>query len=526
MALRDGGPHLRARREAEEMLDLAQLCREAEDAYLRRRQRRFRELPEGVPPHDLRQAGWGVIYAPAELERAGQGLQDLLTFREEQADPFFKSWSYEGQKPRNFLYETLEASPGTIDPKETPYYLLLVGSPEQIPFDIQHALSVNFAVGRLYFENAEHYGLYAKSVKLAEEHGVTLPHRLDLFAAENPGDRGIEHLVDYLVEPLLKHLPERDTGWQAQPWRGADGTREKLLALLRGDDAPGVLLAASHGLRRPFGDPEQEKLQGALSCPDGYLAAADLADLDPRERRLHGLIAWFCACYGAGTPCVDGFPTEPLGDEPASEAQPRVIAEREFAARVPQALLANGALAVVGHVDRGWTLSFRWLHHGQANEAARSLEDSLVRLLNGHRLGHALRPLSRRYSAVTAQLVPMLEAQAFGLTIKERDLRVHKVAATDARGYIVLGDPAVYALGRPSVSMSKLSNEEQLPTHNGAQPVYLDPELILKIRDQAEERGQTLHQWIQMTLDRQIGIREPTGSQSGLRDGESRRCPE
>ena len=515
MTSRDGGPLLRAREEARAMLRLAQICSNAEDVYSRQARRRCRELPEGVPAHDLSKAGWGIIYAHDERTRGMKELEELTEKRSLQAGSRFKSLEFDGTKdPQDFLYEVLESSPGTIDPMKTPYYWLLVGSPEQIPFDIQYALSVNHSVGRIYFENPEQYRHYARAVVEAEG-GAATPRRVDLFAVEKPGDRAIAILTEYLIEPLLQFLNERMPEWKSRCIRGDDGTLKVLMELLSGADTPGVLLAACHGLKLPFGDPDQKSLQGALSCLDGVFDASYLDALNPDSRSLHGLIAFLFACYGAGTPCIDSYPTEVEGEWPAPQ---HMLSEEEFIALLPQAMLANGALAVVGHVDRGWALSFRWLHRGYSIEASRSLKDSIVRLLQGQRLGHALRPLFRRYSSVVAQMLPLLEAAEYGLNVNLRNLRVHKVAATDARGYIILGDPAVYALGKTLACQESLASDEQTPNYDEARQVFLDPGLLLDIRVAAKNQGMSPQQWLHEALRRQLKAPTP-GRGSGIRDG-------
>ena len=85
--------------------------------------------------------------------------------------------------------------------------------------------------------------------------------------------------------------------------------------------------------------------------PSHYLTAADLDD----DARVHGLIAFLFACYGAGTPAADHF----LADR--SKA-PVPIALAPFVAALPQRLLSHpggGALAVIGHVERAWGYSIR-----------------------------------------------------------------------------------------------------------------------------------------------------------------------
>lgn len=397
------------------------------------------ELFPDVDCNKLSRVGWGVIFSPEEEERAAGYLSKLLEFRRSQARNLYHREIFPEVWGRHYLWAFKGESPGTINPESLPYYVLLVGSPEQIPFEFQYELAINRAVGRLYFEDPKGYASYTDAVIEAEVGNIDISRNIGLISVNS--DDHVGHLIDeFLMRPLKERILRQFPGWSINSQEEfSDGKCELKNLLCK---RPGLLLTATHGKRLPFGDPRQVACQGSLVCRDGVLDAGYLADLQPEDKPLHGVIAWLLNCYSAGTPVLDSFPES--GQEAA------VIAEQEFIAALPQAMLARGALAVLGRVDRGWTSSFRWLYKDRKIDANRSLENALVRLLGGHRLGHALRPLARRLSSIATHLFPLYEDHTNGRRrVDEHELQRLRIAYYDARNYILIGDPAVYACGRP-----------------------------------------------------------------------------
>lgn len=409
-------------------------CRRYEDEAARRRilAGGRRELPEHLDPHDLRQTGWGVIIPESAQPGLREVLQPLLAERKRQAGSLFKVLSYrKGDSARRFLEDRLGQAPGVIDPRKAPYYLLLVGGPDDIPFEVQYQLSIGHAVGRIFFEDLRGYRRYASAV-VQSERSLGTPRRFTLFSVERENDVATQRLKEHLVAPLAERLNGSVAPWQLDVWGSERADKQNLSRLLGGDATPGVLLTACHGLRVPFGAPEQNDLQGALVCQDSLFTADDVSS----NAQLRGLIAFLMACYGAGTPMGDSF------------EHGQILAQRPFLAALPQSLLSRGALAVLGHVDRGWTMSFSWLLQGQIREAASNFEEVLRGLLTGERLGHALRPLYRRYAALAAHAAPSVERKLAGEEVDLQELQLLHMAINDARNFVLLGDPAVYASGR------------------------------------------------------------------------------
>jgi hypothetical protein len=207
----------------------------------------------------------------------------------------------------------------------------------------------------------------------------------------------------------------------------------------------------------PKDDPMNRQLrhQGALLCqdwqgpeagrgevpPDHYLAGEHLAS----DANLGGLIAFFFACYSAGTPRFDEYYKQGFRDSG------KTIADRPFLATLPTAMLGRpegGALAVVGHVERAWGMSY--LGPRQSQQLA-VFEGAVERLLKGQPIGLAMEYFNGRYAALSSELTTILD-NIHWQKPNPYELAELWTANNDARGYIVIGDPAVGLPGARAVN--------------------------------------------------------------------------
>ena len=285
-----------------------------------------RGLKEGLDPGKLEEAGWGVIFPRSggleplrEALRSRSLLAGCGRDRPDASSGNSRATTAirDGETKVAFLARH-GAGPGPADPEKVPYYLLLVGDPEAIPFSFQYQLDVQYAVGRLCFDDLEEYRRYAESVVAAEARRGTggigrRPWACVLRSRQpgRPGDR-----IDQRPPGRSRSRP----GWRATCPAGASRPRSArrrpgpARRPARGG-APALLFAACHGLGFAAGDPVQRDRQGALVCQDWpgpgpggidrehYFAAEDVAE----HADVHGLVAFCFACFGAGTPRWDDF---------------------------------------------------------------------------------------------------------------------------------------------------------------------------------------------------------------------------
>jgi hypothetical protein len=409
-------------------------------------------------PNDLQATGWGLVL-PADSDPAIlEALQPLLDLRHSQAGERFRLFAgpdgYQpGETKRDFL-KRFRMGAGPVNPERVPYYLLLAGTPVQIPYHFQYQLDVQYAVGRLGFDSPADYHSYTQSV-LRAECGALPPRRAPaFFAPANPDDRATQASASLLAAPLAEWLQAGLPTWgqpaaQTRALIGLQAAKAGLSALLDGSAPPPALLfAAGHGLGYPAGDPRQRQRQGALICQDwpgpkqaqGPVREADCfaaADL-PAAADLTGLVGFFFACYSAGVPAEDEL--APLLWPAAPER--RRAAPEDFISALPQRLLAQGALALVGHVDRAWAASF---YLDGAGPQLQVFQDALQRLFKDRApIGYALEVFNNRYAELAAELGEELaQVRDFGKQPDPKYLASLWTAHNDARNYLLLGDPAV-----------------------------------------------------------------------------------
>lgn len=396
-------------------------------------------LRADLDPSDLAQAGWGVVFAGSTPPEIREALSDLLAHRQRLAGERYRVLDYlPGETKREFLRRH-GVGPGPVDPEKVPYYLLLVGDPEEIPFEFQFHLGVRRAVGRLCLETPEDYRSYARSVAAADDQSPGGPQDAAFFAPSHPEDEETRLSTEDFASPLAEILRKENAAWTVRTHLGADATRDRLAALLGGGETPRLLFTAGHGLGFTEEDDRQLSLQGALLChgwpgpakgwgqgllEDWYFAGENV----PAGTSLAGMIYFCFACHSAGTPRQSGF--EKL------EGRPKTLAARAFMARLPQRLLACGAHAVIGHVDQAWRSSFVWSDAGAQLAVFRNL---LWKLARGSRVGEAMEAFGERWTEIAADL----QEEA-----SDTDRAWLWMAHNDARSYVLLGDPAV-RVGEP-----------------------------------------------------------------------------
>jgi hypothetical protein len=149
--------------------------------------------------------------------------------------------------------------------------------------------------------------------------------------------------------------------FQLTAYLGEQATRANLESILRGAIPTGrqaLLFTGSHGVAFDAVDPAAQREgkaralsqagEGTPPTPDQYLRAADL----PADTSIHGMIHFLFACYGGGCPARDTY-------ERGADGKPLPLMAGPITARLPQRLLAKGALAVLAHIDRAWAFSFQ-----------------------------------------------------------------------------------------------------------------------------------------------------------------------
>lgn len=416
------------------------------------KQRAFtRALPWGVEPHDVARAGWAVVYHEEETAAVRDAMKLLIERRRSQvgADTRVKELVYQTGESASAWLARHDVSWHNVVPEKVPYYLLWVGSPARLPFEVTHEIDSDYCVGLLDFETADEYERYAKSVVDYETaRGVATAREVVFFGTRHPFDDATALSADWLVGPLTAGTASDPAvapqlGFRQRTLVGPAATRQALLQEFAGvPGRPSVLFTASHGMVWPSGDRHQLAAQGALLCqdfpgfgsvqPSHFVAGADLTD----SARVHGLMAFHFACYGGGTPRDDLYAFELDQDVP-------VIAPEPFVAALPRRLLAHpngGALACIAHVERAWGSSITGV---ASSPQIRAFQRALATLLVGKPAGVAVQEFNDLSATLSEILARLLGDVARKKAVDDGELVSTWTARNDAGGFVLIGDPAV-----------------------------------------------------------------------------------
>ena len=421
-----------------------------------------RPAAAAVDSLSLASSGWGVVFPKDLSSEIRENLQPLLDHRRRQAtrwnEEFYKELVFESGDTKQRFTSRYEVMHGPVDPaRGLPYYLMIVGGPKEIPYSFQYLLDVPFAVGRLYFDNPEDYGRYARSVIEAERGHHQLRPEMTFFSVA--GDKITTVMADRFVDPLYMSLQKNRPEWTFR--RISNGSKDDLRQILGGPRTPSLLLTAAHGLPCKKDSPQQRVYQGAILCQDWHEAGApglehcfSAADLDD-QAHVHGLVVFLFGCYSAGTPQTDNYPIVPRRVF-TTRAYDKDLASEPFLSALAQRLLAHpngGALAVIGHVDRAWSHSFG----GRSSRDFTHIEALLRDLLDGYPVGSAMDWMHERFAEQSTMLTEILNEYGERRQADRAEVARLWRANNDARNFVVLGDPAVHLAAGPRAALSGMS---------------------------------------------------------------------
>jgi len=416
-----------------------------------------------VNPLDLASSGWGVILPQGTSMDVIKALRPLLDHRKEQAsrkvETYYRELEYIPGESKDKFFKRHQVGAGPAHPKKLPYYLLIVGGPEVVPYRFQYLLDMQYAVGRLFFDSPADYWHYSESVILAEEGQSHVSPEACFFSVRTPKDRATRLTDDVLVKPLVESLKTTGPEWTLRQFRGEQASKPELSGLLGGGKTPALLLTAAHGMGFPSDHELQRRQQGAILCsewrghgsitsPEHYFSADDVGP----EARLRGLIAFFFGCYSAGMPDEENFPPSGSWSQPGAPPP-----SKPFMSGLARRLLSHpkgSALAVVGHVGQAWGCSFG----SDRNEGITHFESFFQQLLEGSPVGLAMDWLNERFAELSTRLSDTLDEYKKDATpVSKRSAKeLYQLtelwrAHHDARNFVVLGDPAVRLANGPEI---------------------------------------------------------------------------
>lgn len=415
------------------------------------------------PPADERDwtssaVGWGVVAAETdgltgEQKKTGSDLpgpiQDLIKDRGQA--PVFRyrpGWEHRFRLLRSYANEidvAIGQSPEGLGRESIPRYLLIVGKPDQVPWELQYVLNAYYDVGRLMLEG-EALENYVAALR-TKWNGSAASPASSLVWSVNQGAGDITGLMrDAIGSAIYAKLSEDGDLKAGAKFLDGPGqaTAKGLVAALTAGK-PGLVVTTSHGQTYPL-DNLQLLGDGLGLLVDQEYASVQIADLLGAWQP-DGAIWYAHACCSAGSSDQTLFDGLTAKGSEVDRILKGVAALGSRVAALPVALLGakKPARAFVGHVEPtfDWTLrnpDTRQLLTGSIQEALYN------ELYQPSPIGHALRKCYERLGGLYASYDAA--SMEFGRGGNTRDAMLKTLlAARDVQSMVLLGDPTAALAG-------------------------------------------------------------------------------
>ena len=413
------------------------------------------------PEVDLRdwrhpEVGWGLVLPENEeisvADRASgadapEPIRELLKARE--GSPVFR---YRPDLHNRFL-RRYTTSPPPLDkqdvaiagslrgtgPGRLPWYLLLCGSPEVLPWDLQYVLNTAAFAGRLDLDEA---GLahYVDALIQGWKDASCRPEQPVVWTVDH-GHPDITFLMRHAIaEPVAAALKgDSEIGDGLLRLAGKDATASGLIDALAARQ-PALLVTTSHGLTGPLADPDR------MAEQLGFLVDHLRASLGPEELlakwQPDGAIWYAHACCSAGSDKrtrYKGLVAEGSSVEKVLEG---VAALGARVAPLPRKLLGaeKPLRAFVGHVEPtfNWTL--------QSPETGQILTSTIQKALyndlySAKPVGMAFDRVYRHVGELLAQWRNAVDEVDLGIPGARTAALRSQLTALDRQSMVILGDP-------------------------------------------------------------------------------------
>jgi hypothetical protein len=408
------------------------------------------------------EVGWGLVLPEGKLPPARRATADdapppirdlfakraarmgapVLRYAPDLGNRFLRRYNANGK------FEPLDINgtdPG-VGPGQLPAYLLLAGSPKDIPWEFQYTLNLSRCVGRLDLPEAGLWN-YVKALQSDWAGSVCRRDRPVIWATDGGANDITQVMRRALADPLRATFaddPEvRSAGGKLTYLAGAAATWANLVGALQ-SQAPALIVTTSHGQTEPLDRPEE--LSRTLGVPVDAGHRTIVPEELARQWAPNGAIWYAHACCSAGSDATNHY----QGLFAAGGQYARLLEELARppgrSAPLPVCLLGHPSplRAFIGHVHptMDWPLRQPQTQQLIAGTIRRALYQGLYHE-RPKPAALALRPCYHQvgvwYDEVLAALENIDAAMALARVIALRA----KLCAYDRRAMVVLGDPTV-----------------------------------------------------------------------------------